>query len=108
MRTILLNLDSDAGAGVSHDPLTESTPKPTPAATPAADTVADAAITEETVRLKAELTESKAKLKQREIEHASLTDEHQRFKDATEARAVPVQVRKKAPEEKPFRLGRFV
>ncbi len=108
MRKLLFNTDSAAGDGASRDPLTESNPKLTPAATLAADTVIAAEITEDSVRLKAELEDTKSKLKQREIEHASLTDEHQRFKDATEARATPVPVRKKSPEEKPFRLGRFV
>lgn len=110
MRRILFEPHSAPGVGASSDPLTESTPKPTPGAAPAADAVINAEITEDTIKLREELETTKTKLKQREIEHASLTDEHQRFKDATEARQqpTPVPVRKKSPEEKSFRLGRFV
>jgi hypothetical protein len=111
MRKILFQTDSAAGSGASPDQRTESkTPAPAPAAAPAADTVNDAAITEETEQLRKRLADTEAAKKKVEMDHASVTDEFKRFKDATDARQqpVPVPVRKKAPEEKSFRIGRFV
>ena len=81
---------------------------PPVAAPPAATTVLTGEVTEETIRLRQELEGERANRKRVEQDHASVTDEFHRYKDATEARATPVPVRKRAPEEKPFRLGRFV
>ena len=79
-----------------------------PAAPPAARTVIEGEITEETIRLRTELDNERATRKKVESDHASITDEFHRYKDATEARATPVPIRKKAPDDKPFRLGRFL
>jgi hypothetical protein len=74
---------------VSHAP-PPAAPAPAPAAPPAAATVIAGSITEETERLRIENEELKKTVKQRETEHASVSDEFKRYKDATEARAVPV------------------
>ena len=74
---------------VSHVP-PPSAPAAAPGAPPAAAVVIEGDQTEETIRLKRENDELKATVKQREQEHASVTDEFQRYKDATEARNVPV------------------
>ncbi len=110
MRKILFEPHSAPGAGASPGQLTEPTPKPTPGAAPAADTVIDADITEETELLRKKVADIEAAKKKVEIDHASVSDEFKRYKDATEARnqPTPVPVRKKAPEEKSFRLGRFL
>lgn len=63
-----------------------------PAAPPAAATVVNGDVTEETLRLRAELEAERAARKRVESDHASVTDEFQRYKDATEARkVVPVK-----------------
>lgn len=62
------------------------------AAPPAAATVAAADVTEETLRLRAELDAERTARKRVETEHASVSDEFQRYKDATEARqTIPVK-----------------
>ena len=110
MRRILFEPHSAAGSGTPRDPLTESTTASAPAATPAADTVIAATVTEETELLREKLEAAEAAKKKVESDHASVSDEFKRYKDANEARQqpAPVTVRKKSPEEKPFRLGRFV
>lgn len=96
---------------VSHAPPPAApapAPEPAPAAPPAAaTTVINAEITEDTIRLKEKLQDTEKKLKQREIEHASLSDEHQRYKDATEARnrPQPVPVKTGAVKVGMFRRG---
>jgi len=75
---------------------------------PAAETVIHGEVTEETLKLKQELAAERAARKKVEEQHASVTDEFTRYKDATEARAIPIPIRKRAPDAKPFRIGRFV
>lgn len=111
MRILLDESSGDAGgtpSGPSTEPTT-ATPSSAPAApavAPAAATVAAAAVTEETELLRAELEKEKALRKQREQEVASITDEHQRYKDATEARAVPVKPGKVKTDPAPRRFLR--
>lgn len=103
LRRILLNQLPGDGAPATpavNEQNPDQTPAPSPADSkanaPAAETVANAQTTEETELLRAELEREKALRKQREQEHASVSDEFQRYKDATEARATPVPV-KRAP-----------
>lgn len=57
---------------------------------PAAKTVIEGQVTEETLLLKKQLDDERAARKKVEQDHASVTDEFQRYKDATEARAIPI------------------
>ncbi len=65
-------------------------------------------VTEDTLKLKAELEAERQARKRVETEHASVSDEFKRYKDATEARAVPIVRGEVKSKAKPFRLGRFV
>lgn len=82
-------------------PVSQPPPPAAPAAPPAASTVIKGEITEETERLRKENEELQRTVKAREQEHASVTDEFQRYKDATEARArvevKPGSVKQPAP-----------
>lgn len=80
---------------------------PAVAKPPAAETVIAAEVTEETLRLRTELETERAARKKVESDHASVTDEFHRYKDATEARATPIPVRvKKASEPSSYRFLR--
>ena len=104
---ILLENESADGNGTS-DQLTESQQVPAPSATPqppapapaaapaptAAATVINGPITEETELLRVQLETERASRKKVEQDHASVSDEFKRYKDATEARReepVPVK-----------------
>lgn len=95
--------ESSGGAGeVPSGPSTEPTAVPTvtPPAGPAAIIIATGEVTEESLKLKAELETERQARKKVEQDHASVTDEFARYKDATEARAVPVKpgkVKESAP-----------
>ena len=74
----------------SNEPATpppEPTTKPPPP--PAATTVATGEVTEETLRLREEKAALETKLKEREIEVATVKDTHERYRQAVEA--VPVK-----------------
>ena len=76
---------------VSHAPPPAASSAAAPAgAPPAAGVVISGEITEEVIRLRQENEKLASTVKQREQEHASVSDEFQRYKDATEARAIPV------------------
>ena len=113
MMRLLFHADSAAGNGAPSDQLTESKLAPAPAAStpsaapPAATTVIEGTITEDTVALKKKLADTEAQLKKVQTDHASITDEHQRYKDATEARRTPAPPRP-PKTEKPFRIGKFL
>ena len=105
MMRILFNTDSAAGNGApaineQNPPAPAPAAAPTPPApevkpVPAADTVNDAKITEETEQLRVKLAETEAAKKKVEMDHASVSDEFKRYKDATEARREePVPVKK--------------
>lgn len=64
-------------------------PAPTPPTPPAATTVATGEVTEETLRLREEKAALETKLKEREIEVATVKDTHERYRQAVEA--VPVK-----------------
>lgn len=72
----------------------QSNPAPAVAAPPAATTVINADVTEETLKLRQELDAERAARRKIEQDHASVSDEFHRYKDATEARAIPVQTGK--------------
>lgn len=63
-----------------------------PSPPPAAATVANGEVTEETLLLRQKLETAEAARRKIEMDHASVSDEFQRYKDATEARATPVAV----------------
>lgn len=111
MKILLTSNAGDASGGAlpateNSAPVThQAAPPPdqvTPA-TPAANVVANAEVTEETLRLRTENEELRKTVKQRETEVSEWQSEAQRLKQPA-----TVTVRKKAPEEKPFRIGRFV
>lgn len=63
-------------------------------------------MTEETLRLRQENDALKATVKQREQEHASVSDEFQRYREATEARReTPIPIKHKTPPT--VRVGLF-
>ena len=68
-------------------------PTPAPGSAPAAETVDTAKITEETEKLRVQLDQEKAARKKIETDHASVSDEFKRYKDATEARATEIPVK---------------
>jgi len=85
---------------VSHAPPPVAPAPATPGAPPAAAAVINGEVTEEVLRLRQENEKLAATVKQREQEHASVSDEFARYKDATEARTVPVtpgKVKEPAP-----------
>lgn len=73
---------------------------------PAAETVINGEVTEETLRLRTQLEEERAARKRVEQDHASVSDEFQRFKDATEARAIPVKPGRVTSEPASYRFLR--
>lgn len=78
-----------------------------PAVPPAAQTVVSGEVTEETLRLKEQLAEKDRVIRQRETEVSESQRQLQTLKESIEKPA-PVPVKKKpAPEDKPFRIGRF-
>lgn len=77
---------ADGGVTPTPTPTAPEAP-PAPPPPPAATVVAAAAITEETLLLQQQIEAERAARKRVEQDHASVTDEFQRYKDATEARA---------------------
>lgn len=65
-------------------------------------------MTEETLRLRQEVERLQAEKKKVEQDHASVTDEFTRYKDATEARATPVAIQQKPVPDKPGRRALFL
>lgn len=114
MRRILFNqLPGDGSPATAvHEQNPANPPAPSPADPPkTAATVLKGTVTEETLKLQQELEAERTLRKQREQEHASVTDEYQRYKDATEARGtapqpVPVNPGKVKDEPKPRRFLR--
>lgn len=106
MRKILFNQDSSGGNGAPGGQLTEPTTAsaaPPAVVPPAAATVINGDVTEETIRLKEQLTEKERLLKQRETEIAAAKDEHERYRLSVETpQNVPI---KKAAEPKARRFG---
>lgn len=109
---VFLNPDDAGGGGhtpevhVQNPPEVSHAPPPAAPAVPAGAPPAAAAViagpvTEETERLRKENEELRGTVKQREQEVASVSDEFQRYKDATEARTIPVN-----PGKVPANSGR--
>lgn len=119
MRKLLLHPASSEGGGPVDPAVNEQNPTtPAPAPSSAVDppktaaTVLKGEVTEESNRLRQELESERAARKKVEQEHASVSDEFKRFKDATQARRdtpQPVPVKKETKETKRrFVIGRFV
>lgn len=108
--------DSAPGNGPTSGQLTEPNHAPAPGAPPSpaapapeppktAATVIKGAVTEDTIKLRAELDEKDRLLKQRETEVSEWQREHQKLKASIET-PTPVPVKKET--KKPFRIGRFL
>lgn len=102
---------TNAPSGQSTEPNKPASPPAAPPASAAA-TVANGPVTEDTLKLKEENEALKRTIKQREQEHASVSDEFKRYKDATEARStptpttIPVKSGKVETEPTPYRFLR--
>lgn len=113
---VQLNPESSGGGGshavnATEPTVTQSQAAPPPAvAPPAAETVLHGELTEDTLKLRetisakdAEIEELKRQVRDREITVCDYQDKLEALKTAA-----PVAVRRKAPEARPFRIGRFV
>lgn len=107
--TIRLSPDPEDAPASGNPPSPEPAPPPPPPepAPRAAAVVANAEVTEESLRLRQELSAREAELKDRERTICEMQDSHEAYRRAVETpKPVPVR-RSPRTEEKPFRLGRF-
>ena len=108
MRRFLLDNDSSGGGGGADKPdPTETTENKPPAPPPAASTVIDGTVTEETVKLRKDVTERDseiARLKKQLKDHEITICEYQ---DKLVALQRPAKVEVKQGEVKGFTLGKF-